>query len=162
MKIVISTQIRENYGAHDWDGKGACPQYWKCKGGDVYVVPNLTVAQTLKVKESGIPTLKSLIESRNEGFEEYVVDWAILDDHEVVGEKWETPFELRWIGGRWVATRTIENDEYGYMRREIERKTEEYDMLTGGERGNYRVVYTMTNGDVVTGKDINAYFMKAA
>jgi hypothetical protein len=32
MKLMITTQIQENYGAHDWDGVGACPQYWKFKG----------------------------------------------------------------------------------------------------------------------------------
>jgi hypothetical protein len=162
MKIVISTQIRENYGAHDWDGKGACPQYWKCKGGDVYVVPNLSVAQVLKVKEGGIPTLKSLIEVRNEGFEEYVADWAILDDDAVVGEPWDTPFNLSYEQGRWVARRTVDNGEYGYMRREVASKTEKYVMLPKGERTDYSVVYTMTNGDVVNGKDVSEYLTKAA
>ena len=38
MKLVIHTQFKENYGAHDWDGKGECPQYWKFKGGSTYVV----------------------------------------------------------------------------------------------------------------------------
>jgi len=33
MLLVITTQLQENYGAHDWDGQGACPQYWKFKGG---------------------------------------------------------------------------------------------------------------------------------
>ena len=162
MKIVITTQIRENYGAHDWDGKGACPQYWKCKGGDVYVVPNLTVAQVLKVKENGIPTLKALIESRNEGFEEYVVDWSILDDDAKVCDEWETPFNLFWEGNRWVARRTVDNGEYGYMRREVASKTEEYDMLMAGDRENYRVVYTMRNGDAVTGEQVSEYLAKAA
>lgn len=32
-RVVVSTQVWENYGAHDWDGKGECPQYWKAKGG---------------------------------------------------------------------------------------------------------------------------------
>lgn len=36
--LVALTQIRENYGAHDWDGKDTCPDYWKMKGGDEYVV----------------------------------------------------------------------------------------------------------------------------
>ena len=36
MKLMITTQIQENYGAHDWDGTGACPQYWKFKGGNDY------------------------------------------------------------------------------------------------------------------------------
>jgi hypothetical protein len=162
MKIVISTQIRENYGAHDWDGEGACPQYWKCKGGDTYVVPNLTVAQVLKVKDQGIPTLKALIESRNEGFEEYVVDWSILDDDAKVCDEWETPFELFWEQGRWIARRTVENGEYGYMRREVASKSEQYDMLMAGGRENYRVVYTMRNGDSVTGEQVSEYLSKAA
>jgi len=41
MKLVIQTQFKENYGAHDWDGKGECPQYWKFKGGETYVFANL-------------------------------------------------------------------------------------------------------------------------
>ena len=47
MKYVVHTQFRENYGAHDWDGTGECPQYWKSKGGNTYVVEvNLEQAQT--------------------------------------------------------------------------------------------------------------------
>lgn len=36
--VVIATQYRENYGAHDWDGRGECPQHWKSKGGDTYFI----------------------------------------------------------------------------------------------------------------------------
>ncbi len=43
MKLVIETQYMENYGAHDWDGVGECPQYWKMKGGDSYMVENCPV-----------------------------------------------------------------------------------------------------------------------
>ncbi len=155
MKIVIQTQIRENYGSAD-------KPYWKFKGGDTYVVPDLTVEQTIKVKEFGIPTLTALINTMNPMFEEYVVDWSILDNDTVVCEAWETPFELRWIGGRWIANRTVENGEYGYMNQRVERKTEEYDMLMGGGRENYRVLYTMRNGDMVTGEEVNEYLNKAA
>ena len=155
MKIVITTQIRENYG-------DATNPYWKFKGGDTYVVPNLSVEQTLKVKDHGIPTLTALIETRNEGFEEYVVDWSILDDDAVVCEPWETPFNLYWEQGRWVARRTVDNGEYGYMRNEVASKTEGYDMLMGGDRENYVVTYTMRNGDVVDSKDVETYLNKAA
>jgi hypothetical protein len=48
------------------------------------------------------------------------------------------------------------------MRREVLRKTEEYDMLMGGGRENYRALYTMRNGDMVTDKESEAYFSKAA
>ena len=37
-RVVVSTQVRENYGAHDWSGEGECPQYWKCKGGNDHVL----------------------------------------------------------------------------------------------------------------------------
>jgi hypothetical protein len=155
MKIVITTQVRENYGTAE-------KPYWKMKGGEVFVVPDLTPANVLTIKERGIPTLKALVETRNEMFEEYVVDFSILDNDVVVCDPWETPFELRWIGGRWVANRTVENGEYGYMNRMVERKTEEYDMEMGGGRANYRVVYTMRNGDMVTGEQVSQYLSKAA
>jgi hypothetical protein len=38
MILVITTQYQENYGAHDWDGVGECPQYWKMKGGSEFKV----------------------------------------------------------------------------------------------------------------------------
>jgi hypothetical protein len=155
MKIVITTQVRENYGTAE-------KPYWKMKGGEVFVVPDLTPANVLTIKDRGIPTLKALVETRNEMFEEYVVDFSILDNDVVVCDPWETPFELRWIGGRWVANRTVENGEYGYMNRMVERKTEEYDMEMGGGRANYRVVYTMRNGDMVTGEQVSQYLSKAA
>jgi len=30
--FVVITQIYENYGFHDWNGKGKCPSRWKAKG----------------------------------------------------------------------------------------------------------------------------------
>lgn len=149
MKIVIQTQVKENYGAHNWDGEGECPQYWKFKGGETYIVPNLSVEQTLKIKDKGIPTLMALIESNSDMFEEYVQNWAILDDDAEVCEPWETPFELSWEQGRWVARRTVKNDEYGYMRQDIGSKTEQYDMLMGGDRDNYTVVYRDRSGEII-------------
>ena len=155
MKIVINTQIRENYGSAD-------KPYWKFKGGETYIVPNLSVEQALKIKDKGIPTLTALIESSNPMFEEYVQNWAFLDDDVVVVEPWETPYNLYWEQGRWVARRTVNNDEYSYMRAEVASKTEFYVMLMGGDRENFEVVYTMRNGDVVDSKDVIEYLKKAA
>ncbi len=155
MKIVIQTQVRENYGSAD-------KPYWKFKGGSTFVVPDLTPAHVARVQEQGIPTLTALINTRNDMFEEYVIDYSVADNSAVVCEPWETPYELRWIGGRWVANRTVENGEHGYMNSAVERKTEEYDMEMGGGVANYRVVYTMRNGDVITGDQVAEYFQKAA
>ena len=149
MKIVIQTQVRENYGAHDWDGKGTCPQRWKYKGGNTYVVRDLTQVQVDKIVKLGIPTITALIEERNDGYEEYLLAYDIVQDSAPEGEEWETPFSLYWEGGRWVARRTTENGEYGYMRREIASKIEQYDMLMGGGRENYTVSYVMRDGSEV-------------
>ena len=157
MKLVITTQIRENYGAHDWDGVGQCPQHWRCKGGDVYVVPNLLTAQIWKIEKNGVPTLRSLIETRNHAFEETVIDWSIVDDAATVTEPWDTPFSLQYVDDCWIASRTIMNDEYGCMRREIASKTERYVMQPAGERSEFLVTFTMQNGDRVTGKDLTKY-----
>lgn len=162
MKLVIQTQVRENYGAHDWDGKGECPQYWKCKGGDTYIVPNLTDKQVEKVKSHGVPTLTALIESRSEGFEEYIIDVSVVEDNAVVCDEWETPFVLSWENNRWVARRTVENGEHGYMHQEIASKSEQYDMCMGGERENFKCAFLMLNGDLVPGDKLNDYFPKAA
>ena len=36
--LQITTQYDENYGAHDWNGEGQCPQYWKNKGSQVFTL----------------------------------------------------------------------------------------------------------------------------
>ena len=80
MKLVIQTQHKENYGAHDWDGQGECPQYWKFKGGETYVVENITPAQAEKINDGGIPTLTALIECFSEGWQEYILGWDLKDN----------------------------------------------------------------------------------
>ena len=150
MKLVIQTQYCENYGAHTWDGEGECPQYWKFKGGETYVVPNLSQDQVTQVIEQGIPTLRALIEYSNEASREYILDWSVQEDADVVGEPWETPFELYWEQGRWVARRTVKNDEYGYLRADIGSKTEQYDMMMEGGRENYTVEYRDRSGEIIS------------
>lgn len=162
MKLVIQTQVRENYGAHDWNGEGECPQHWKCKGGNTYIVPNLSDRQVEKVKSQGVPTLTALIESRNEGFEESIIDVSVVEDTAVVCAEWETPTILSWENNHWVARRTVENGEYGYMRQEIASKSIQYDMLMGGESENFKCAYLMVNGDLVVGDQIDTYLGQAA
>lgn len=91
MKLVIHTQIRENYGAHTWDGSGECPQYWKFKGGNTIVVSGVTSANCggLRVRMSDI-----ICES-NEYFHEYVIGGGFyLDSEECLDgiEEWELEY----------------------------------------------------------------------
>jgi len=77
MKLLITTQVYENYGAHDWDGQGECPQYWKAKGGSDYVVKKINVN---KVTET-VMALRSQIECDNEGFREHIINWEVVADN---------------------------------------------------------------------------------
>lgn len=154
MKLVIYTQYMENYGAHDWDGKGSCPQYWKMKGGNTYVVENLTPAQCRKAVESGCPTLRSLIEYSNDGSREYVVGVTVLEDKEKVGDEWETPVKLSYENGAWVAREQLENDEYACMNHKIARCVKSWIMLTGGDRRDYTAIYTLKTGETGTWEDL--------
>jgi len=47
-KIGAVLQHRENYGAHSWDGKGECPQYWKNKGGQYILLADGITSAMLK------------------------------------------------------------------------------------------------------------------
>ena len=91
MKIVLDTQHRENYGAHDWDGTGECPQYWKSKGGTTYVVENVTIEQAMD--SAFWDTLRDMVSSESEYFQEYVIGDQLLDDcDEVPCEDWDQPY----------------------------------------------------------------------
>ena len=77
MMLVIHTQFYENYGAHDWDGTGECPQYWKAKGGSDYkildVPLNIDYTQFVKFALGDI-------ESDTEYSREYMIDWSVESD----------------------------------------------------------------------------------
>lgn len=75
MKLLITTQVYENYGAHDWDGKGECPQYWKAKGGSDYVVKKFRGDAT-----AAVMALRSQVEEDSSYFRETIIDFRIVKD----------------------------------------------------------------------------------
>jgi hypothetical protein len=91
MKLVIYTQFRENYGAHDWNGEGECPQYWKNKGGDTYVV-ECTLEQA---QDAGFyAAVGKCIAHRSDYSEEYIIGETLVDDIDFnpdrVVQEWDT------------------------------------------------------------------------
>lgn len=75
-KLLLTTQVYENYGAHDWDGQGECAQYWKAKGGGDYVVLNIDVN---RAEDIAAAATKQLTVS-NEHFRQYVLGWDVVAD----------------------------------------------------------------------------------
>ena len=75
MMLVIRTQYMENYGAHDWNGQGECPQYWKMKGGSEYKITNVP----LNIDYQEVVSMAN-VETDNEYCREYILDWSIESD----------------------------------------------------------------------------------
>ena len=78
MKILITTQYRENYGTAE-------EPYWKFKGGEDYFILDvdpLKVAPGLLVEQ-----VRGRIEYANPMSEEYILDW------ELVADDYQTEFE---------------------------------------------------------------------
>ena len=86
MKLVIITQVRENYGAHDWNGVGNVPHYWKNKGGSEYILEDLEHylspnddffdKKVRMIVESMLPNIESI----SDYMTETIINFAIEDD----------------------------------------------------------------------------------
>jgi hypothetical protein len=157
-KLVIQTQYRENYAAHNEDYvSGVSADHWKFKGGSTYVVENITPAQAMKIGVHGIPTLTDMITYSNSGSEEYILDYEVLeDDNASVCEEWETPYVLEYDTDikRWRATKLTVNGDMGYMKSEISSKKESWLVTSEGTgREDYKALYTMQDGAIGIGED---------
>jgi hypothetical protein len=69
-KLLIVTQILENYGSED-------NPFWKAKGSSEYVVKNFTAFNAVNAT---VQSLRSEIEIDNAFCSEYIVSWEVVDD----------------------------------------------------------------------------------
>jgi general stress protein 26 len=157
MKLVINTQYRENYAAHDEDYvHGVSEAYWKFKGGTTYVVPNFT--DSVNITEV-MKNLTTLIEYGNAGSEEYILGYEIFEDKAKVCENWETVTQVFFNTDNVTALKVTDNREDGWMRSEILEKTEAWKMLPNSERQDYAASYLMRDGDICESqKDLENWF----
>lgn len=152
--LVIHTQYRENYAAHNEDYKhGIDEPYWKFKGGNTYFVTDLTSKQINTIANGGIPTLTTLIEYFNEASEEYILDWEIRDlgkngdGKGPICESWETPIEFYWKHNMWnCRTHHTPDPEHSHWNSAIIGKAEQWTPLNEQERIDYACQYKTKNG----------------
>jgi len=76
MKLHIITQYMENYGAHDWDGTGECPQYWKMKGGEDYFILNVDETEV----DAAVAQVRGDIEWNDIGSRQYIIGYGLVAD----------------------------------------------------------------------------------
>jgi len=80
MKLMITTQVQENYGAHDWNGEGECPQRWKFKGGNDYSYALGSYVRNDQALAELVEALRGQIEEDNTGYREYILGWSVEAD----------------------------------------------------------------------------------
>ena len=71
MKILITTQYRENYGTES-------DPYWKNKGGDEYYILGVDPLKT--APGVLVEQVRGRIEYTNPRSEEYILDWQLVPD----------------------------------------------------------------------------------
>ena len=95
MKLHITTQYMENYGAHDWDGEGECPQRWKFKGGEDYFYQ----LGSVEPSEEHLAELVNVLRGRFEYSDDYARNYMV--SYGVVADDFLTEFErsqVEWDG----------------------------------------------------------------
>ena len=162
MKIVIQTQCSENYGAHDWDGQGQCPQHWKMKGGNTYFV-DCTLAEA----QDGAywSELSELINQSNDYYGEYIIGQDLIDaidfDASNHHEHWETPVWLeRTPEGEWVAQSVMTYSEYTPAYGILKRKVSSWTQHLDGEQSNYSTQVETCAGEWMDYPESIEYYTK--
>jgi len=158
MYAIIQTQHLENYGAHDWDGEGECPQYWKPKGGNTYIF-TCSIEQNMDPK--WWERVESACTSKSEYFEEYSVGETVVDDIDFRladhCAEWDAPYYGTIKEDRISFHRTTENQPMSGMRAEIAKEFTAYDVLDNGDEVCHGVAYEMVNGDVIKFSELRAW-----
>jgi len=95
----------ENYGAHDWDGQGECPQYWKMKGGSSYKVRNVPADADVK---SVVELVAPEFVHDEIGSREYIIGYSMENDDFL---SWFEKSQLEYDGKITCAEPSFEYDE---------------------------------------------------
>jgi hypothetical protein len=146
MAKIVQTQYRENYGSHNWDETGECPQYWKNKGGSTYVVHGA----------SSFLEMAKLINYSSDYSEEYIMHTEEYDSRNEVFEPWQERTHITIKeNGTILESRTSGTEDlrrglasyshtWSYENAEARRK---------GESSTYRVQYVFKNGMVANSEE---------
>jgi hypothetical protein len=80
MQLLITTQTQENYGAHDWDGTGECPSYWKFKGGQDYKFDLGTTLRNAQSLAELVNHFRGQIEEDNDYYRNHIIGYEVVAD----------------------------------------------------------------------------------
>ena len=80
MKLHIVCQYEENYGSHDWNGQGECPQYWKFKGGEDYFYQLGAYEPSAEHLAELVTLLRKHVTWSDQGSRQYIVGYGVVAD----------------------------------------------------------------------------------
>ena len=150
MAKLVTTQYRENYGSHDWNGKGDCPQYWKSKGGEVYIVDD----------SIDIKIFEDTIAYSDNYSEESVVNVIECSEDEADSklDPWEIrTYVSRYENGMFKMSEVIDNEESKCYQKEVLKVDKNYilykDLLNERKKQPIMTVYVMEDGQRVYNRD---------
>ena len=149
--VKILTQIRENYAAHDWDGKGECPQYWKNKGGSTYILD----------EEVNVSKFTKAIERWDDFFEEFVVDIEETAEPYADIVEWATPIVVSSSPDGGFFFETYEDGEFSCFRKGIKGKKTVSEIDCSGKQISYNTEFFMEDGQTLDREGLNEYFKLA-
>lgn len=72
--LIIEMQYLENYAAHDWDGTGTCPEFWKAKGGEEVIITE--VPESVDI-EKVVDMVREEFEWSNQYSQQYIVGFGL-------------------------------------------------------------------------------------
>ena len=155
LNLIIQTQYKENYAAHDEDYvHGVSEPYWKFKGGSSYLITDIDFLNTEYLQ--GLVDETAFIHSyENPASMEYVLDWELIDENDLSEHiaDWESPYVLeKNEKGQWTSKKVTQNGDYGYLRSEIISKTAGW-TYSSEEVKQYDVEYDMYDGTTVVGEE---------
>jgi len=133
-KLVITTQLRENYGAHF----GGAPN-WKNKGGNTYVIYDESLMDDMSIGK-----IHNLIEFDDDYTSEETISTEFRHIDAEVYEDWETRCEISRHDDKWIVSRINENS--GQYREEIKTISRTYEIYNGHQAANHTVEYELVNG----------------
>lgn len=81
--LQITAQVQENYGTHNWNGQGECPQHWKMKGGQMFTL-RVDSDMFCYAETECIKAIDTLLASQSDNYYRYTYTAHELIFHEPI------------------------------------------------------------------------------
>ena len=111
---VAEYQVYENYGAHDWDGTGECPNYWKAKGGSEKLLATVPAQDADVVDHSALSIKASDLADNDVYWRETLIEVRQCNQNPSTLRKVRDHLRTHEIDADFYYTRYLYNFDYEF------------------------------------------------